>query len=204
MPEQSSIHPYLNWTKQRIDEMDATLASFEAQAAKANAESRVQFDQAIANLKGLREEFKANAKAQAKAGEVAFKAGKGQLEAQWQGFEAQVKAYFDTLGKQVEDQTATFQIVAAAQVKAWRDAAEKFQSEAAKVATAQRADLDAAVKQMKADAAAAEARLQKLKQAGSQTWSALGAALAESRKAFDRANQQAGDALKRSARTDAA
>jgi hypothetical protein len=45
MPEQSSIHPYLNWTKERIDEMDATLASFEAQAAKANAESRVKFDQ---------------------------------------------------------------------------------------------------------------------------------------------------------------
>jgi hypothetical protein len=104
----------------------------------------------------------------------------------------------------VEDQTATFQIVAAAQVKAWREAAEKFQSEAAKVATARRADLDAAVKQMKADAATAEARFQKLKQAGSQTWSALGAALAESRKAFDRANQQAGDALKRSAQTDAA
>ena len=184
--------------------MDATLASFEAQAAKANAELRVKFDQAIGDLKGLREEFKAKAKAQAEAGEVAFKAGKGQLEAQWQGFEARVETYFDTLGKQVEDQTATFQIVAAAQLKAWRDAAEKFQSEAAKVATARRGDLDAAVKQMKVDAAAAEARLQKLKQAGSQTWSALGAALAESRKAFDRANQQAGDALKRSARTDAA
>jgi hypothetical protein len=204
MPEQSSIHPYLNWTKERIDEMDATLASFEAQAAKANAESRVKFDQAIVGLKGLRDEFKAKAKAQAEAGEVAFKANKGQLETQWQGFEAQVKTYFDTLGKRVEDQTATFQIVAAAQVKAWREAAEKFQSEAAKVATARRADLDAAVKQMKADAATAEARFQKLKQAGSQTWSALGAALAESRKAFDRANQQAGDALKRSAQTDAA
>ena len=204
MPEQSSIHPYLNWTKQRIDEMDATLASFETQAAKANAESKVKYDRAIADLKGLRDEFKAKAKAQAEAGEAAFKAGKGQLETQWQGFEAQVKTCFDTLGKQMEDQTATFQIVAAAQVKAWREAAEKFQSEAAKLATARRADLDAAVKQMKDDAATAEARFQKLKQAGSQTWSALGAALAESRKAFDRANQQAGDALKRSAQTDAA
>jgi hypothetical protein len=112
----------------------------------------------------LRDEFKAKAMAQAEAGEVALKANKGQLETQWQGFEAQVRTYFDILGKRVEDQTATFQIVAAAQVKAWREAAEKFQSEAAKFA----------------------------------------AALAESRKAFDRANQQAGDALKRSAQTDAA
>jgi hypothetical protein len=67
------------------------------------------------------------------------------------------------------------------------------------VAAARRADVDAAVKQMKSDAAQAEARLQKLKQAGSESWSALSAALAESRKAFDRANQEAWDALKRAA-----
>jgi hypothetical protein len=195
MPEQSSIHPYLNWTKQRIDEMDATLASLEAQAAKATAESKVKAEQTVAELKKRRDEFQTKAKAQADAGEAALKAGKAQLETQWQGFEAQVKTYFETLGKQVEHQSATFQNVAAAQAKAWREAADKFQSEAAKVAAARRADLDAAVKQMKADATEAEARLQKLKQAGSETWSALGAALAESRKAFDRANQKTGDAL---------
>jgi len=50
-----------------------------------------------------------------------------------------------------------------------------------------------------AGAAEAEARMQKLKQAGSESWSALSAALAESRKAFDRANQEAWDALKRAA-----
>ena len=38
--------------------------------------------------------------------------------------------------------------------------------------------------------------LQKLKQAGSESWSVLSAALAESRKAFDQANQAAWDALK--------
>ena len=70
---------------------------------------------------------------------------------------------------------------------------------AAKVAAARRADLDAALKQMKADASEAEARLQKLKQAGSESWTVFGAALAESRKAFDRANQAAWDALKRAA-----
>ena len=57
---------------------------------------------------------------------------------------------------------------------------------------------------MKADAAEAEARLQKLKQAGGETWSALSAALAESRKAFDHANQKAGDALKGAAASSAA
>ena len=49
---------------------------------------------------------------------------------------------------------------------------------------------------MKSDASDAEARLQKLRQAGGESWSVLSAALAESRKAFDQANQAAWEALK--------
>lgn len=97
--------------------------------------------------------------------------------------------------KQVEQQQATFQDVAAAQAKAWRETVETFHHEAAKVASARRADFETAVKQMKSDGAQAEARLQNLKQAGSESWTALSAALAESRKAFDRANQKTADAL---------
>jgi hypothetical protein len=67
------------------------------------------------------------------------------------------------------------------------------------LAAERRADVDAAVKQMKADASEAEARLQKLKGAGRESWTALSAALADSRKAFDRANQASWDALKRAA-----
>ena len=87
MAEQSSMHWYLNWAKQRIDEMDATLASFEAQAAKAKADSKVQADQLIAELKKQRDQFQVNANTQAQAGEAALKAGKAHLETQWRGFE---------------------------------------------------------------------------------------------------------------------
>ena len=47
------------------------------------------------------------------------------------------------------------------------------------------------------EAAAAEERLQKLNEAGTQSWSALTGALAETRAAFDRANQAARDAFKK-------
>jgi hypothetical protein len=197
MAEQSSMHAYLNWAKQRIDEMDAVLASLEAKAAQVKAESRAKADQSIADLKKRRNEFEAKAKAQAQAGEAALQANKEQLEAQWRSFEAQVKTYFESVGKHIEQQQATFREVAAAQAKAWREAADKLHSEATRVAASKRADVDAAVNQMKADAAEAEARLQKLKQVGSDSWTALSAALAESRKAFDQANQKAWDALRR-------
>ena len=190
MSEQSSMHSYLSWTKERIDEMDATLASLEARAGRVKADSQAKADQLIADLKKRRDEFQAKVKAEAAA-------DKKQLESQWNGFEANVKTYFETVDKQIDQQQATFRDVAAAQQKAWREAGERLHNEAAKIAAAKRPDIDAAVKQMKADASEAEARLQKLKQAGSESWAALSAALEESRKAFDRANQAAWETLKR-------
>jgi len=196
MSEQSSVHFYLNWAKERIDEMDAALASFEVKAVEAKAESKVKAEQIIADLKKRRDEFQVQLKAQAEAGEAAWARGRTELEKQWDGFEAQMKTYFESAGKQLEQQQATFKDIAAAQGKAWREAADKFREAAGRVAAAHAGDLEAALKQMKSDASQAEAQLQKLKQAGSESWSVLSAALAESRKAFDQANQAAWNALK--------
>ena len=197
MSEQSSMHAYLNWTKQRIDEMDATLASLEAKTSRLTAESKVKADQLIIDLKKRRDEFQATVKAQLEAAEATVRTNKAQLESQWPGFEAQVKAYFETAGKQVEQQQAAFRDIAAAQIKAWQKTADELHDSAAKVAAAKRNELDTALTQMKAGAAEADTRFQKLKQAGGESWTALSAALADSRKAFDKANQQAWDALKR-------
>jgi hypothetical protein len=204
MSQESSMHVYLNWAKQRIDEMDATLASLEAKASQAKAESKAKADQLIVDLKKLRDEFQAKAKGQAEAETAAWQANKAQMELQWKTFEGQVKNYFDTVGQKIVQQQTTFRSVAAAQVKAWREAADTFQKELGQVAAARRNDVDTAIKRMKADAADAETRLQNLKQAGSESWTALSAALAESRKAFDCANQAVSDAFKRAAPPPAA
>ncbi|WP_245316933.1 hypothetical protein [Bradyrhizobium manausense] len=91
---QSSIHFYLNWAKERIDEMDAALASFEVKAGQAKAESGGKADQFVADLKKRRDEFQTRLKTQAEAGEAALSHAKEDLETQWNGFEAQVKTYF--------------------------------------------------------------------------------------------------------------
>jgi FixJ family two-component response regulator len=197
MPAHSSMHFYLNWTKERLDEMDAALASLEAKASQRKAGAKAKADQLIADLKKRRDEFQAGAKAQAQANEAAWQAAKTQMESQWNSFETQVKTYFETVEKQIEQQRSTFSDLASAQMKGWREAADRFHDAAAQVASEKRASVDAAVKQMKADATEAERRLHKLRQAGGESWAALGAALAESRKAFDQANQKAWDALKR-------
>ena len=196
MSGESKMHYYVNWAKERLDEMDAALASLEAKVPQVKADSKMKAEQAIADLKRRRDEFVSLAKKEAEAGEATWQRVQPELQSQWNSFEGQLKTYLETAGKQLEQQRATFLDIAAAQAKAWREAADTFHHEAGKIAAAKRADLDAAINQMKTDAAQAEARFNKLKQVGSETWAALGAALAESRKAFDRANQKAADALK--------
>jgi hypothetical protein len=196
MSEQSSMHFYLSWAKERIDEMDAALASFEVKATEAKAESRVKADEIVVDLKKRRDEFQARLKTQAEAGEAVWACAKTDLEKHWIGFEAQMKTYFENAGKQIEQQQATFKDIAAAQAKAWREAADQFRKAAGKVTDAGTTDLDAALKQLKSGASEAEARLQKLKQAGNDSWAVLSAALAESRKAFDQANQAAWNVLR--------
>jgi hypothetical protein len=198
MSTESTMHFYFNWAKERIDEMDAALASIEAKAPQVKADAKVKAEQLIADLKKRRDKFQALATKQAKEGETAWKRAQTQLQTQWNGFEAQLKAYVKTVGKQVEQQQAIFRDIAAAQAKAWREAADKLRDEGAKVAAAKRPEIDAALKQMKADA---DAQLKKVKEAGDQSWSVISAALAQSRKAFDRANKAGWEALKRSPQT---
>ena len=80
MPEQSRMHFYLNWAKERIDEMDATLASLEAKASQVQADSNVKANELIADLQKRRDEFQAAVKKQTEAGEAAWQRTKAQLE----------------------------------------------------------------------------------------------------------------------------
>jgi len=194
MAQQSSLHFYANWAKERIDEMEAALASLEAKAGGAQTETRKKTDQFVADLKKRRDEFQASVKKQADSGEAAWAHIRPDLESQWNGFEAQVKTYFETVGKEIGHQQATFRDVAAAQVKAWRETADKLRGASAKAGATQRSEIDAAIAQMKASASEAEARLQK---AGTQSWATLSGALAETRQSFDHATRTVWETLKR-------
>jgi hypothetical protein len=97
----------------------------------------------------------------------------------------------------VEQQKTAFQVRADAQRKAWQEAIDKVENTASGLAADRRAEVESAVKRMKAEAVAAEAKLDKLSRAGSESWAAFRKALGETRTAFDHANQQVNDAFKR-------
>lgn len=197
MSGQDSIHFFANWAKERLDEMDATLTSLEGKAAEVQADARDKASKVLAELRKNRDDFRDAIKKQAGANEAVWSGAKTKLETEWSAFETEVKKYVESYGKQFELQQATFKLQAAAQLKAWRDAADKLASAASEFASERRDEIETSVKRMKADAVAAEEKLLKLNQAGNQSWSALTAALAETRTVFDRANQAAREAFKR-------
>ena|ERR1700758_2568078 len=197
---QSNIHFYVNWAKERLDEMEAVLTSLEGRIGEVQADARDKAEKALADLRKGRDIFQDAVKKQAQANEAAWTSAKAKLEPEWNTFEAEVKKYIENFGKQIEQQRATFELQSAAQLKAWREAADKLAGDAGQFATERQAEINTAVKRMQADAVAAEEKLQKqMEQMGAQSWSALMAVLTETRAAFDRANQAAREAFKRAA-----
>lgn len=197
MSMQSSIHPYFNWAKERLDEMDATLASLEGKVGEVQADARTKADTIIADLQKKRDDFQAAVKKQSQVNETAWASAKAQLETDWNAFEVEVKKYVENFGKQIEQQKAIFALQSAAQLKAWHETADRFSAAAKEFAAGRRGEIDTVVQRMKTDAAAAEQTLQKLTEAGNQSWTALTAALNETRAAFDRADQASREAFKK-------
>ena len=196
MTDNSSQHAYVTWAKQRLDEMDAALASIETKASQLEADAKSKATQLTADLKKRRGDFEAEVKNYLKAGEADLHASKTQLEKQWASFEADLKTYVETVGKDIDQKRTTFADIAAAQMKTWSEAAEKIQGAAAKLGAENKVKADKAIAQMRADAAHAKSNLDKFKQAGDESWSAFSAALQTSRKQFDEASKKAWAAFK--------
>jgi len=174
---QSNVHYYVNWAKERLDEMDATLTSLESKVAEVQADARDRADKVLAIMREKRDGFRNIVKKQSEANEVAWISAQAQLESEWSAFETEARKYVESFVKQVEQQQATFKLQAAAQLNAWREAVDKLGSAANEFAAERRNEIDAALKRMKADAVAAEAKLLNLNVAGTQSWSVLMAAL---------------------------
>jgi hypothetical protein len=166
MPTQSSAHFFLNWAKERIDEMDASVGIARSQGT--SAESRSQGEGRSVNRrleKAARSSSRPKPRHRLKE-RSHLASRKAQLESQWNGFEAQIKTYFETVGKQIEQQQTTFQDIAAAQVKAWREAADKFNDAATKSGNRKTCQHRCGGEQMKAEAAEAERTLAEIEAGG--------------------------------------
>lgn len=135
-------------------------------------------------------------KKQAKANDAAWRRSKAQLEAEWKKFEAEAAHQLKTAARQTE-RKAAFQRAFGVQAGAWHEMVKKLQEMMRTVVPARRTGFKAAIRQIKTDAANAEARMRKLGGASATSWPTMHAALVQSRDAFDRANHKASEVIRR-------
>jgi uncharacterized protein YoxC len=64
MSAQGNIHFFVNWAKERLDEMDATLTSLEGKVGGVQADARDKANKILADLRKKRDDFRDTVKKQ--------------------------------------------------------------------------------------------------------------------------------------------
>jgi len=185
--KKSSVDVFVEWAKERLDEMAADTKVLEARLDKFDASLRTQVQQAIAQVNDWIAEGQAKIKeAQAKGGAELTDA-QAFIEATWAKFQTEADRWVEV----AKSQQALFQARARVQAQAWQDVVNTYTRRASEVQTQNKAQVEAQVEQLKADAQKAQAELNAkitdLSKAGQASWAAMSQALDESRNAFAKA-----------------
>jgi hypothetical protein len=149
-----------------------------------DANVRAQAEQTITHVK----QWIAEGQAQIKdVQEASIAEAKARIEATWSKFQSESGRWAEL----AKDQQATFQASAQAQAQAWENVVNSYMQRAAELHARNKAQAEAHVEQLKAEAQKAQADLQAkaddLIKAGQASWADLSGALDESRNAFSRA-----------------
>ena len=183
-PLQSSVNVFVDWAKARLDEMAANAATLQAHLSELDATGRAQAEQAIAQLNQWIEKGQGDIKNVQAQGEAAVAKARADMETLWGSFQSGSEKW----AALAQDQQATFQARAQAQVQAWQDAVNGYVARLKDVHEQNKAQGEAAVEQFKAEAARQQAdlnaKVDELGKAGQASWSAMSQALDESRNAF--------------------
>lgn len=193
----SSVHGSIGWAKERLDEMDATLAVLERKFRDFNSENRAAAERAIAEMREQRQALKQVIEEKRQASEAEWQKTRATVESRWIAFEAAVQKWADATRQDIADRNELFAARAEAQLKAWDNAIDQLEASAKTAASDRKREIESAIAGIRADREVFKAKLEALKRSGKETRTALADALNESRAAFDRANRTASDAIKR-------
>jgi hypothetical protein len=190
-PLQSSVNVFVDWAKARLDEMAANASTLQQNLDKLDAQSRAQAEQAIAQMNQWIEQGQNDIKTAQAQGEAQVAQAKADMETLWANFQNNAG---DWAGL-AKDNQAMFQARAQAQIQAWQDAVNAYVARANQVHEKNKAQAEAQVAQLQADAKKAQAdltaKLDELTKAGQSSWAAMSDALDQSRNAFTKSIETA-------------
>ncbi len=199
MTSEPDTHLFSNWAKERLDEIDATLATLQSRVNTLQADTKQQAEKTIAEIRAQQHVFQEMLKKQTEEGTANWTGLMRGLESNWASFETLVQKYLNVTWKDAQHLQETFAARAEAQRKAWQEALESLRGTANTFAAAHKKDAEEALDQLKVAAETAKAKLEIQQKAGVESWDALKTALEESRAAFDKATHKVIESFKKTA-----
>jgi hypothetical protein len=200
-PDPLGAHAAIEWARERLLEIDATVATLEEDADRLRDDASKRADETIAKLRATRNAYGAKFDAVLADGRQQTEAmvadARVALEAQWSEFERDLERYLTTINSEIALRRQVFQARAKAAEAYWRQRIADLKAQTASAAAERRAALEARIAALQLEAEAAKARLARLQVAGGQAWSALRDGLAEARGVFDNTYEAVRAAIER-------
>lgn len=198
MSKQSLAHENLEWTKHKLDEIDATLAAFEDSVSTLKSDARKEADRAITRIEAARKTFKAKIDA-ASADAAAVKGIADNtfaaLQAEWAEVELAFQAFLTAAAGQADVAKKALAARAEAQHKSWQTSFSAIRATASEAVTKARGEVDAALHRVGAEIDKAQGKLGQASTVGAETWKAIRSGLEETRTVYDRTWKKISDAL---------
>jgi hypothetical protein len=200
MSKQSLAHEYLEWTKQKLEEIDATLSALDDLVKTLKSDARTKADAAIVQIRAARDAFKAKvdalrsdiaaSKAVADDTYVSLKAEWAEVELAFQDFLAAAAGQANIVKQAVTDR-------AEAQRKSLHSSLQAIRATASDALDQGRIEADAAISRLAAETEKAAAKLGQVSAAGDDSWKAIKGGLEEITSAYDRTWKKISEAIAR-------
>jgi len=164
----------IEWSQERLAELDATIAILEKNAAELQGRARAKADASLKQLRDTRDAYRTKLQETLDNSrtwtEAQMAAGRKALDDGWTTFRSETEAYL----ADVQADFATRKAVLTAQIevrqKALQDSVESLKADAGKLAKSQRAAIESRIAALDTQVEEAKARLTRLKEASSDSW----------------------------------
>jgi len=186
MSKSSLAHEQLEWTKQKLDEIDATLASLEDSAKSLSSDARTEAERALAQIEKARNDLSENFETLRAQGKVTGDYAYAALEAKWTEVELGLQNYLASAATQADTVKKALAARAAAQRESWQKALAVVQATASEAVERARIEVEAAADRLTEAAAKVEAKFGQASNAGDESWKAIQSAIAETRSIHER------------------
>jgi hypothetical protein len=198
MSKQTHVDEYLEWSKQKLGEIETTLASLDGSVETLKHDARTEADRAIARIRTARDAFKAKVDAvrsDAAATKVITDDAYATIDAEWTEVELAFKDFLAAAADQASVVKKALTDRAKAQRQSWQSSLQAIRATALAAIDHASSEADTAIRRLAAETEKAEAKLGKVSAVGDESWKAIKNGLDEAISVYDRTWKKISEAV---------